>query len=90
MIYNNQNQYTKKEVCAQNDHRPKFTKTVTTASKRLGKEYRIAPATVRRFIEYANALDAIAKAAPEFHRKIMSGELKVILDIKTYLTVRVS
>lgn len=77
---NGVNQHSEREVCTQNDHKPKFSEKATKTSERLGKEYKIAPATVRRFSEYANAIDAIAKAAPEFHRKIMSGELKITQD----------
>lgn len=73
------NQHSEKEVCAQNEHKPKFSEATRT-SERLGAEYRVASATIRRFSEYANALEGIAKASPDFHEKIMTGELKVTQD----------
>jgi len=71
------NQHTRNEVWTQNDTKPSFYETAKRTRERLGREYDIAPATVQRFSLYARAIDLIAKVSPEFHEKIMSGQLKV-------------
>ena len=64
------------------DAQIRFTEP-TRASKfgrmreRLAEEYSITPGVIFHYWMYARAIDVIAKAAPEFHELIMSGELKV-------------
>lgn len=74
------NQHAKKEVRHKNDAKPKNEENATRIRERLAKEYRVGTSTVERYGIYANALDEIEKAAPEFHKKIMSGQLKVTQD----------
>ena len=71
------NQHTRNEVGAQIGHQPKLYETATKTSERLGREYRLGCNTVRRFGAYAQAIDRIAKEAPEFHEKILSGQLRI-------------
>jgi hypothetical protein len=74
------NQYTGKEVCAQIEHKPKQAETAERTSERLGSEYRLGAATVRRYGACAKALDAIAQAAPELHKKLLAGQVKMTQD----------
>lgn len=71
------NQHTRNEVWTQNDTKPTFDESATRTRERLGREYNVAPSSVQRFSLYAQAVDIIAKEAPEFHEKIISGQLKV-------------
>jgi hypothetical protein len=71
------NQHSRKEVDSQFDNLPQLHETPTKTGERLGKEYRVGSTTVIRYGVYANAIDIIAKEAPELHRRIMSGELKI-------------
>lgn len=71
------NQYTKKEVRAKMLPEPAFDKTACRTSERLGEEYRISHATVKKYGIYSNAMDTLSKVVPELVPKIMSGEVKI-------------
>lgn len=73
------NQHTEKEVRHQNSAEPPSTMKERTR-ERLGKEYRIGKTTVERYGAYAKALDLIAKAAPELHKKLLEGQVKMTQD----------
>ena len=46
---------------------------------RLGKEHHISGTTIQRYWKYSQALDAIAKSAPEITRQILSGNYKMTI-----------
>lgn len=72
------NQYTqKKEVTSQNATQPKPGESALWTRERLGKEYRVDPATVVRYGSYAQAMDDLSEIVPEMHEKLMSGQLKI-------------
>ena len=71
------NQHTKKEVWHQNGAKPQIGEKAERTRERLGREYHIGKTTVERYSTYAGALDAIAKAAPELHKKLLAGQVKM-------------
>lgn len=71
------NQYTQKEVRLQNANGPKNNENILRANERLGKEYRVDPATVVRYGTYAQAMDTLSEIVPDLHGKLMSGQLKI-------------
>ena len=46
---------------------------------RLGKEHHISGTMIQRYWKYSQALDAIAKSAPEITRQILSGNYKMTI-----------
>ena len=58
----------------------KYELTATSTRERLGKEYHISFATVRKYGILAEALDVISEECPEFTRKILWGEIRFAYD----------
>ncbi len=69
---NGRNQHVKNEVVYQNDTQPAIN-----TRERLGKEYKIGPATVGRYAVYTQAIDALSTLVPELHQKIITGQIKI-------------
>jgi len=57
-----------------------FNKSPREISVRLGEEYRISYATVKKYGQYATALDSLFKLIPDFAKKILSGIIKISQD----------
>lgn len=62
------------EVGAQNDPQPK-------TADRLSADYGVSPATVKRAGQYAEAVEAIDKAAPGFAASVNAGEAPTRQDV---------
>jgi hypothetical protein len=71
------NQHTHKEVGAKMLPEPLYDNTAYRTRERIGREYGVSHATVAKYRTYAEAIDALSKAAPELYDKIMSGQLKI-------------
>ena len=65
------NQYTKNYNINTSD-----TERIKT-SKKLGDEYNLAPATVKKYARYTKQLDILAKKNPEIISKILKGKIKI-------------
>lgn len=74
------NQHTKTVVRAKILPEAPFGITAGRTRERLGEEYKISHATVLKYEQYAQALDAISEVTPELIPKILSGELKISHD----------
>jgi len=71
------NQYTRKEVRSKMYTEPLLDETACRTRERLGKEYRLSSATIAKYGDYSQSLDAISKAEPELLPKILSGQVKI-------------
>lgn len=58
----------------------KYELTATSTRERLGKEYHVSFATIRKYGILAEALDVISEECPEFTRKILWGEIRFAYD----------
>ena len=74
------NQFIEQDARPQNGTKHNPDKYLMRTRERLGAEYHIGYNTVTRYADYANALDVIVGVVPEFHKKVMSGEIKVTQD----------
>ena len=74
------NQHNKKEVRDKMLPEPAFDKTACRTSERLGQEYHISQASIKKYGIYAQALDMLSKGVPELVPKILSGEVKISHD----------
>ena len=72
------NQYTTKVASAQNEQLPKSREEIKSGTAgRIGKEYGVGSATIRRDADFAVGLDTAEKVSPGMKVDVLSGKVKV-------------
>lgn len=71
------NQHSENEVSATIYHKPQTQKNRGLTAERIGKEYNIAQATVRKYAYYAKTIDNLSKKDPELISELLSGKVKI-------------
>ena len=74
------NQHYIKEVGAQIEHQPQMQESKEKTAERIGKEYNLTQATVRRYGRYAKSIDILAKKEPKFISEVLAGKIKISKD----------
>lgn len=69
------NQFLKKEVSAQIEHKYQIKESVKKTAERLGNEYHISQATVRRYGKYAQSIDNLGKSEYKLPTKILEKRI---------------
>jgi len=91
--YSGKNQHSENEVSATIYHKPQTQENRGLTAERIGKEYNIAQATVRKYAHYAKTIDNLSKKEPELISDVLSGKVKISyeniakLSKKPYRTV---
>lgn len=91
--YSGKNQHSENEISAVIYHKPQAQVTRGLTAERIGKEYNIAQATVRKYAHYAKTIDNLSKKEPELISDVLSGKVKISyeniakLSKKPYKTV---
>ena len=91
--YSGKNQHSENEVSATIYHKPQTQENRGLTAERIGKEYNIAQATVRKYAHYAKTIDNLSKKEPELISDVLSGKVKISyeniakLSKKPYKTV---
>lgn len=79
------NQHYEKEVGGTLFHQPqtqvyKEKRHKRLTAEKIGNEYNITERTVRKFANYAQSIDRLAKEEPEFISEVLTGKIKISRD----------
>jgi len=74
------NQHYEKEDGGQFDHHPQMQESKRLTAKKIGKEYNLAEATIRRYGRYAKHIDKLAKNEPVLASEVLAGKVKISRD----------
>lgn len=75
--YSGKNQHSENEVNATIYHKSQAQGNRGLTAERIGEEYNIAQATVRKYAYYAKTIDNLSKKEPELISDVLSGKVKI-------------
>jgi len=78
--FSGKNQHYPKEDGGQFEHHPQMQESKRLTAEKIGKEYNLTQATVRRYGRYAKSIDILAKKEPELISEILTGKIKISKD----------